>query len=97
MLYDEEGRAYVEPPLLPEDAHVFWIVSDYQRMFQENNKLLRKNDELRETINHLNGYQFALNRIIVEQKKMMDRMIGMLKKNGIDIPSDIKNFKVTKY
>ena len=97
MLYDEEGRAYVEPPLLPEDSHVFWIVSDYQRMFQENNKLLRKNDELRETINHLNGYQFALNRIIVEQKKMMDRMIGMLKKNGIDIPSDIKNYKATKY
>lgn len=97
MLYDEEGRAYVEPPLLPEDVHVFWIVSDYQRMFHENRKLIRRNGELRESIKRLNGYQFAQRRIILEQKKMMDRMINMLKKNGIAIPGDIKNFRATKY
>ena len=97
MLYDEEGMAYVEPPLLPEDFHVFWIVKDYRRMYEEYNMLIRKNIELRETIKHLNGYQFALNRIIVEQKKMMDRLINIMKKKGIDIPSDIKNYKATKY
>ena len=97
MLYDEEGRTYVEPALLPEEDHLFWIVSDYRRMYKENCRLTIRNRKLMETIGQLNGLQFAQSRIIGEQKRMMDRLIAMLKARGIDIPNDIRDFRATKY
>ena len=96
MLYDEEGRAYVEPALLPEDVHVLSIVRDYQRMFNVNRKLENRNRELRESIQRVNGLQFAQHRIIVEQKKMMDHLMELLKKNGIPVPPYIADFKALK-
>jgi hypothetical protein len=39
MLYDEEGRVYVEPPLIPEEQHLMYIVKDYRRMYGEYWKL----------------------------------------------------------
>ena len=35
MLYDEEGKAYIEPPLIPEEQNLLYIVKDYRRMYNE--------------------------------------------------------------
>jgi hypothetical protein len=90
MLYDEEGRPHIEPPLLPEDVHVFWIVTDYQRMFYENGKLHKKIARLRETISRMNGYQFAQVRINQEQQQVIRKLKELLKRHGIKLPIDIR-------
>lgn len=97
MLYDEEGRPYIEPPLLPEDVHVLWIVKDYKRMFEENRKLEARNRELRESNQRVSGLQFAQHRIIVEQKRMMDRLVSILRAHSLEVPKDIRDFKPLKY
>ena len=97
MLYDEEGRPYIEPPLLPEDVHVLWIVKDYKRMFEENRKLEARNRALRESNQRISGLQFAQHRIIVEQKRMMDRLVSILRAHSLEVPKDIRDFKPLKY
>lgn len=97
MLYDEEGRPYIEPPLLPEDVHVLWIVKDYKRMFEKNRKLEARNRALRESNQRVSGLQFAQHRIIVEQKRMMDRLVSILRAHSLEVPKDIRDFKPLKY
>lgn len=83
MLYDEEGNPYVEPPLLPEDKHLEYIVKDYQRMYRKCRHLEEKVIKMRETntmINHLNYSQFG---IIFEYAKGLKHCIEVMQKNGI--------------
>lgn len=97
MLYDEEGRPYVEPVLLPEEKHLLYIVKDYGRMFKENRALLDKNERLRDSLRRGSGYQYALNRIIIEQERQIIRLIRMLENRGATVPRDILDYQAVKY
>ena len=88
MLYDEEGNVYVEPPLLPEEQHLFYIVSDYQAMYKENVKLRFKNNKLKESLRRVNSQQFAYYRIICQYSQYVDKLLKMLKKSGQQTPID---------
>ena len=90
MLYDEEGRAYVEPPLLPENVHLRYIVSDYRRMYIANKELERRNQRLRDNLRGLNGLQYAYSRIVLEQHKHIGQLIKMLDKKELPVPSDVR-------
>lgn len=97
MLYDEEGRPYVEPPLLPEERHLMYIVKDYARMYRENQALQNRNERLRDSLRRGNGYQYALNRIIIEQERQIVRLIKMLENRGATVPRDILDYQAVKY
>ena len=89
MLYDEEGQPYVEPPLLPEDIHVFNIVCDYQSMFKKNVAMTQKNQELRESLARQSGLIYAQFRIIYDQQKAIERLIKKLRNRGEAIPASV--------
>lgn len=80
MLYDEEGKVYVERPVIPQEHHLFYIVKDYRRMYVENmqlrnqiTQLKRKNCELkkrnlRQGVELTKAYD-ALNHCVKHMKK----------------------------
>ena len=41
MLYDEEGNAFIERPLIPEEQNLMYIVKDYRRMYYESRRGLQ--------------------------------------------------------
>ena len=90
MLYDEEGKAFVEPPLIPEDQHLYYIVKDYSKMCRQVDRLEKKNLKLRETIRKVNAQQFAYSRLVYRRCNALDKMARIMKKNGLDVPSDIR-------
>ena len=49
MLYDEEGRAYVECPIIPEEQNLLYIVKDYRRMYNEYWKMQKRIKRLQES------------------------------------------------
>ena len=89
MLYDEEGRPYVEPPLLPEDVHVFNIVCDYQSIFKENVAMTKKNQELRESLSRQSGLIYAQFRVIRDQQKAIEMLIKKLRNHVEVIPASV--------
>lgn len=91
MLYDEKGYPYCEPPLLPEEAHVFHIVRHYQTMYKENQRAKEKIQKLRDTISRQNGLIYAQFRLIYDIESGMDRLVRMLHKKDQKIPADILN------
>lgn len=90
MLYDEEGRAYVEPPLIPEDKHLAYIVGDYQRMYKENEKLRGKLEKMRENLRKLSGYNYFLVKKVNEHEQAIHHAVREMKKKGI-IPTPYLN------
>lgn len=49
MLYDKDGRPVPEPPILPQEHHLFYIVKDYRRMFIEYHRMKKDNERLRKS------------------------------------------------
>ena len=78
MLYDEEGRPYVEPPILPEDFNTFWIVADYRRMYGLHWKMQRKIKRLGEKNCQMANYNFfmrhKLQELLAVTKKLAKRI-----------------------
>ena len=58
MLYDEEGKAYIEPPLIPEEQNLLYIVKDYRRMYGEYWKLKEHNKKLGSTNTKIENYNY---------------------------------------
>lgn len=93
MLYDEEGRPYIEPPLLPDDQRLYYIVTDYHRMYVEFGKLERKIEKQRAKLMALSNFQYALRRIIQQQENHIKKLKDMLKARGAKIPEEILNYQ----
>lgn len=88
MLYDENGVAYVEPPLLPEEYHTFCIVKDYRRMSYENERLKAQVKRLQESLKRLNNRQYAQQKLLKTHADMLRHSVKQMKANGIQ-PSKV--------
>ena len=84
MLYDEEGKAYVEPPLIPQEQHVFHVVKDYQRMFHNYGKLLAANEKLRKSNHRLGVENTCLKNDKVEYLDVIRHCVKYMKKCGVE-------------
>ena len=84
MLYDEEGKAYVEPPLLPENVHLQYIVKDYQRMFREHNRMEGSNARLRKKNAELGRENCWMRAEIKERLEVIRHCVRYMKKCGVE-------------
>ncbi len=84
MLYDEEGRAYVERPLIPEEQHLFYIVRDYKRMYHDYWSIKSKVEKLQESNVKLSNRNFALVRNMQEYRDAIRHAIKYMKKHDVN-------------
>ena len=84
MLYDEKGRAYVEPPLIPEEQHLMYIVKDYRRMYVENQQLIQQNKQLKKSNKGLSDRNFRQASKITEAYDVINHCVKYMKKSGIE-------------
>ena len=84
MLYDEEGKAYIEPPLIPEEQHLMYIVKDYRRMYVENQKLRNQNKQLEKSNKGLRDRNFRQASKITEAYDVINHCVKYMKKCGIE-------------
>ena len=92
MLYDEEGRAYIEHPIIPEEQHLMYIVKDYRRMYNMHKKMqayIQKSDEV---IKRSASRNYALIRINREQRNVIERCFKWMKKKGIPLSSYLDKY-----
>ena len=92
MLYDEEGRAYIEPPLIPEEQHLMYIVKDYRRMCGEYWKIKVHNKKLGTTNMKLANQNYSLTHINQEQRNVIRHCIKWMKKYGINPSTFLENY-----
>ena len=92
MLYDEEGKAYIEPPLLPEDLHLRYIVLDYGRMMLDYEKKVESHRRLKRRYKELLGLQYAYYRIIQQQHAQICKLMKLMKGKNISVPGDIRTY-----
>jgi hypothetical protein len=92
MLYDEEGRTYVEHPIIPEEQHLMYIVKDYRRMYGEYWKLKVHNKKLGETNMKLANHNYSLTHKNQEQRNVIRHCLKWMKKNGIEPSTFLKNY-----
>lgn len=83
MLYDEEGRAYVEPPLIPEEQNLLYIVKDYRRMYGEYSSMQARIKRLQETNTMLAQKNFAQQRLINKLMTIIKHTFKWLEKKKI--------------
>lgn len=96
MLYDEEGRPYVERPLIPEEQHLFYIVKDYSRMYHDYHFLKSKVEKLRETNMRMSNNDFALKREIRAYREAIKHAMKYMKKKGVEPSPYLKDFMKRK-
>ena len=92
MLYDEEGKAYVEPPLIPEEQNLLYIVKDYRRMYGEYSSMQAKIKRLQETNTMLAHKNFAQQRFIYRLKEVIKHCIKWMKKKNVEPSPYLDNF-----
>ena len=83
MLYDEYGRAYVEPPLIPEEQNLLYIVKDYRRMYGEYSSMQAKVKRLQETNTMLANRCFSQQRLINKMMTIIKHTFKWLDKKKI--------------
>lgn len=84
MLYDEEGRAYVERPLIPEEQHLFYIVRDYKHMYHDYWAIKAKVKKLQETNMRISHKELAQKREIQAYREAIKHAITYMKKHGVE-------------
>ena len=92
MLYDEEGRTYVEHPIIPDEQHLMYIVKDYRRMYGEYWKLKVHNKKLGATNMKLANHNYSLTHKNQEQRNVIRHCLKWMKKNGIEPSIFLKNY-----
>ena len=92
MLYDEQGRAYVERPIIPEEQNLMYIVKDYRRMYKEYWKLKAHNKKLGATNMKLANQNYSLTHINQEQRNVIRHCVKWMKKNGINPSTFLENY-----
>lgn len=92
ILYDEEGRAYVERPIIPEEQHLMYIVKDYRRMYNEYGKMLAHIKKLGETNIRIANQNYTMRRHEQELRDAIKHCVKWMKKNGLRPSSYINNY-----
>ena len=92
MLYDEEGRAYVERPIIPEEQNLMYIVKDYRRMYNEHEKMLAHIKKLGATNMKLANHNYSLTHKNQEQRDVIRHCIKWMKKKGIEPSPFLDNY-----
>ena len=92
MLYDEKGRPYVEPPLIPEEQNLLYIVKDYRRMYNEHGKMLAHIKKLGATNMKLANHNYSLTHKNQEQRDVIRHCIKWMKKKGIEPSPFLDNY-----
>ena len=83
MLYDEQGRAYVERPLIPKEQHLFYIVKDYKRMYHEYWTMKEKYESMKRKHDNLNSENMALRRIAQRHVEAIRHCAKYMKKSNL--------------
>ena len=92
MLYDEEGKAFVEPPLIPEEQNLLYIVKDYRRMYGEYWKVKNHAKKLGETNTKIANQNYILRKIHQEQRNVIKHCLKWMKKKGIEPSPFLENY-----
>ena len=92
MLYDEQGRAYVERPIIPEEQNLLYIVKDYRRMYNEHEKMLAHIKKLGATNMKLANHNYSLTHKNQEQRDVIRHCIKWMKKKGIEPSPFLDNY-----
>ena len=92
MLYDAQGRPYVEPPLLPESLIVHNIVKDYQRMFYEYHKMKSQFEPLQKQNSELKLEVYTLRRTAQQHVMILHHAIRYMKKHGLKLTSELSKY-----
>ena len=92
MLYDEQGRAYVERPIIPEEQHLMYIVKDYRRMYGTYWKVKERAKKLGETNVKLFNHNHSLIRKNQEQRDVIRHCVKWMKKNGVKPSPFLENY-----
>ena len=85
MLYDEEGRAYIEHPIIPEEQHLMYIVKDYRRMYDENANMRAEINKLQEENKRVANHNYALIRKNQEQRDVIKRCFKRMINSGVKL------------
>ena len=93
MLYNEEGKAYVEPPLIPEEQNLLYIVKDYRRMYNTHWAMQAKIKKLQENNTMLGNRCFSQLRYIQRQRDALKLCVRLLEKNNIKLSKSVAEFK----
>lgn len=92
MLYDEEGRAYVESPLIPKEQHLFYIVKDYKRMYREYWTMKEKYESMKQKNANLHSENMALMRIIQRHVEAIRHCAKYMRKSSLEPSPWLKNY-----
>lgn len=92
MLYDKEGRAYVESPLIPKEQHLFYIVKDYKRMYHEYWTMKEKYESMKQKHANLNSENMALRRIIQRHVEAIRHCVRYMRKSSLEPSPWLKNY-----
>ena len=92
MLYDEQGRVYVERPIIPKEQNLLYIVKDYKRMYNTHDKMLAHIKKLQETNTKLANQNFAMRHHEQEQRDVIRHCVKWMKKNGINPSPFLDNY-----
>lgn len=91
MKYDENGNAQIEPPEVPTELVIHYIVKDYQRMYYRTQKLERENARLRTSLQHVNSLQYANQRTIYKLSDGVRHCVKLMRKAGVAPTSYLQN------
>ena len=92
MLYDEEGKAFVEPPLIPEEQNLLYIVKDYRRMYGEYSSMQARIKRLQQSNTRIANYNFALRGNNQEQRDVIRHCLKWMKKKRIEPSPFLENY-----
>ena len=93
MLYDEEGNAFIERPLIPEEQNLMYIVKDYRRMYNVYHGMQAKIKRLQENNIKMSNRCFSQLRYIQRQRDALKLCVRLLEKNNIKLPKSVEEFK----
>jgi hypothetical protein len=93
MLYDEEGNAFIERPLIPEEQNLMFIVKDYRRMYNVYHGMQAKIKRLQENNMKMSNRCFSQLRYIQRQRDALKLCVRLLEKNNIKLPKSGAEFK----
>ena len=93
MLYDEEGKAYVEPPLIPEEQNLLYIVKDYRRMYGEYSSMQARIKRLQQSNTMLAHRNFSQQRLINKLMTIVKHKFKWLKKKKIAPSAQLDKFR----
>jgi hypothetical protein len=93
MLYDEEGRAYVERPIIPEEQNLMYIVKDYKRMYSEYSSMQARIKRLQESNTMLAHRCFSQQRLINKMMTLIKDTFKWLNKKKIAPSVQLDKFR----